>query len=71
MSGYKTHIAIALIVFVFVMLSAIGASAKAYVTETGDKFHCYGCRYLTDSCIETTVGTALLEGKKGCSVCFK
>lgn len=30
-----------------------------YVTQTGEKYHVYGCRYLKKSCIETNLSDAV------------
>jgi hypothetical protein len=60
---------VAMIIVGCVMLSAVHASMACYVTETGDKYHTINCHYVRHSCIKTTIGTAILDGKEGCSVC--
>ena len=40
-----------------------------YRTRTGEKYHSYGCRYLSESCYEITLGEAKARGLEPCSVC--
>ena len=40
-----------------------------YVTKSGTKYHAEGCRYLSKSKIETTLGAAKEKGCTACSVC--
>jgi hypothetical protein len=40
-----------------------------YRTKTGSKYHAYGCRYLSKSCIECTLAQAKSRGLTPCSVC--
>ncbi|MCR5034352.1 MAG: hypothetical protein K6B42_02905 [Clostridia bacterium] len=40
-----------------------------YRTETGEKYHSYGCSYLSRSCIEITLSEALARGLEPCSRC--
>ena len=40
-----------------------------YVTDTGSKYHRYGCRYLKDSCIPMSLSDAKANGYTPCSVC--
>lgn len=44
------------------------ASQVVYVTNTGEKYHRAGCRYLK-STIETTLGDAVAAGYEPCKVC--
>lgn len=40
-----------------------------YVTETGAKYHCLGCQYLSKSCIDIYLSEAVGQGYTPCSVC--
>ena len=40
-----------------------------YITDTGEKYHQKGCRYLSDSCIEIKLGDAVKTGYAPCLVC--
>jgi endonuclease YncB( thermonuclease family) len=40
-----------------------------YITRTGSKYHTAGCRYLSKSCIPTTLSNAKSRGLTPCSVC--
>lgn len=40
-----------------------------YVTDTGSKYHSYGCRYLKDSCFPVSLSDAKASGYTPCSVC--
>lgn len=42
-----------------------------YVTRTGTKYHHYGCRYLSESCIEKPLADAVAQGYSPCSKCIK
>ncbi len=46
------------------------AETTVYVTNTGTKYHRYGCQYLRQSCIEKTLSEAQAEGYGACSVCW-
>jgi hypothetical protein len=39
------------------------------VTDTGSKYHRYGCRYLRESCHARTLSQAKGQGYTACSVC--
>lgn len=41
-----------------------------YITDTGTKYHKYGCQYLSQSCIEISLDNALAEGYTACSKCW-
>ncbi len=41
-----------------------------YITDTGTKYHKYGCQYLSQSCIEISLDDALAEGYTACSRCW-
>lgn len=40
-----------------------------YITETGSKYHRYGCQYLKDSCIEISLDEAKEQGYEPCKRC--
>lgn len=40
-----------------------------YITNTGSKFHAWGCRFLRQSCIKTTRTEAISHGLEPCGVC--
>lgn len=40
-----------------------------YITNTGEKYHEYGCRYLSQSCIKISYKKALSRGYDACSIC--
>lgn len=40
-----------------------------YITNTGSKYHRYGCRYLHSSCISISLSNAQNYGYSACSVC--
>lgn len=42
---------------------------NVYVTNTGAKYHSYGCRYLSQSCIPIGIDSAIAQGYTPCSVC--
>ena len=42
---------------------------SVFVTDTGAKYHEYGCRYLHSSCIEITFEKANERGYKPCRIC--
>lgn len=44
-------------------------SDTVYITETGSKFHKWGCQYLGDSAIPISRGEAIEKGYTPCSVC--
>lgn len=45
------------------------APVIVYVTNTGTKYHREGCQYLSYSCIEMELDTAIAYGYTPCSVC--
>lgn len=45
-------------------------SETVYVTETGEKYHRSGCRYLSDSKISISLSSAKSSGYTPCSVCY-
>lgn len=40
-----------------------------YITRTGEKYHRSGCRYLSQSCIQTNLNDAISDGFTPCKVC--
>ena len=44
-------------------------AVMVHITETGEKYHNAGCRYLAKSDIEVTLSTAISKGLTPCSVC--
>lgn len=45
------------------------ANTIVYVTNSGEKYHLYGCRYLSRSCNEVTLEYAVINDKTPCSIC--
>ena len=41
-----------------------------YITDTGSKYHRYGCQYLRQSCHSISLSDAEAQGYEACSVCF-
>ena len=54
--------------FAFVVAAATGDTI-VYITNTGEKYHSYGCQYLRKSCIEITLSSAVSSGYGRCSKC--
>ncbi len=50
--------------------SGYTVSQTVYVTNTGGKYHRYGCRYLHSSCIPISLANAQNSGYGACSVCW-
>lgn len=46
-----------------------GGGEIVYITQTGEKYHRAGCRYLKESCIEISMSDALAQGYEPCKVC--
>ena len=69
----KRLIALLLVVVMLCTLLPIGALADqmVYITDTGSKYHEYGCRYLSESGYAVTLDYAVRCGYKPCSVCHK
>lgn len=40
-----------------------------YITNSGDRYHSFGCRHLKESCIETTLDAAKVGGLTPCGHC--
>lgn len=47
-----------------------GYSQIVYITETGSKYHNWGCQYLSQSCIKVSLEYALDKGLTACSRCW-
>ena len=45
-------------------------SMTVYVTNTGEKYHRYGCQYLAKSCIPISLDDAKSSGYTACSRCW-
>lgn len=45
-------------------------SQTVYVTNTGSKYHRYGCQYLRQSCISISLSDAKAQGYTACSRCW-
>lgn len=41
-----------------------------YITDTGGKYHNYGCQYLSQSCHSISLSNAQAQGYSSCSRCF-
>jgi hypothetical protein len=58
---------------VILLLAALIAAAPSativYITKSGSKYHADGCRYLSKSKIEISLGDAVARGLTPCSVC--
>ena len=57
----KRLIALFLVIFMLCTLLPIGALAdqRVYITDTGIKYHKYGCRYLSESGYAVTLDYAV------------
>lgn len=44
-------------------------SLTVYITNTGEKYHRYGCRYLRKSCISISKSSAISRGYSACKIC--
>lgn len=59
-----------LFIFLFIIFfSSILYSQTVYITDTGTKYHNWGCRYLNDSKHAVTLEYAFTHGYTRCSVC--
>lgn len=58
-----------LIVFLFISCEYLDDNPTVYITETGDKYHQEGCRYLSKSKIAISLEEAKAQGYTPCSVC--
>lgn len=53
----------------FIPVYAASGNTTVYVTNTGSKYHRYGCRYLSRSCNSISLQNAVDYGYSPCSVC--
>ena len=67
----KRLIALLLVVVMLCTLLPVGAFAgqTVYITDTGNKYHSYGCKYLSESSTAVQLDYALKQGYTPCSVC--
>ena len=70
----KRFVAAFLCLLIFVVLLcpvayAASGDTVVYITRTGERYHDAGCRYLSKSCIETTLQAAVNGGYTPCKVC--
>lgn len=49
--------------------SVTGSTRMVYITNTGEKYHAAGCRYLSQSKIAIQQKSAIAQGCGPCSVC--
>ncbi len=55
---------------VFSLLSGVvSADTTVYITKTGSKYHNWGCKYLSASCISISLSSAKSRGYTPCDVC--
>ena len=47
----------------------VNADTTVYITETGQKYHNDGCKYLSDSKIAISLSRAISAGYEPCSIC--
>lgn len=52
----------------YVSKAVVNSNPTVYITDSGDKYHSYGCRYLKSS-HAVTLSEAKARGKTRCSVC--
>lgn len=62
---------VTLLVFYLLAFAAAAASGDTivYITNTGEKYHSYGCQYLRKSSISITLSSAVSSGYGRCSRC--
>lgn len=58
-----------LCVLLIIQVSAASGYTIVYVTNTGEKYHSYGCQYLRKSCISISLSSAVSSGYTRCSKC--
>lgn len=58
-----------LCVLLIIQVSAASGDTIVYVTNTGEKYHSYGCQYLRKSCISISLSSAVASGYTRCSKC--
>lgn len=65
----KTVVLIILCTLLFSFVSAASGTTTVYITDTGEKYHSYGCQYLRKSCISISLSDAVARGYTRCSKC--
>ena len=60
---------LAFVVLLCPVAYAASGDTTVYITRSGERYHDAGCRYLSKSCIETTLQTAVDGGYTPCKVC--
>lgn len=58
-----------LIILLLFQVSAASGDTTVYVTNTGEKYHSYGCQYLRKSCNSISLSNAVSAGYTRCSKC--
>lgn len=58
-----------LIILLLFQVSAASGDTTVYVTNTGEKYHSYGCQYLRQSCNSISLSNAVSAGYTRCSRC--
>ena len=58
-----------LIVFLLILASTWLIAQTVYITNTGEKYHSSGCRYLSKSKNSISLSDALNQGYEACKVC--
>lgn len=58
-----------LIILLLFQVSAASGDTTVYVTNTGEKYHSYGCQYLRQSCNSISLSNAVSAGYTRCSKC--
>ena len=67
--AYKLLALILVVVFFALQISAASGDTTVYVTNTGEKYHTYGCQYLRKSCNPISLENAVYYGYTRCSRC--
>lgn len=65
----KRGIAFVILLLLATAILAAPASTTVYVTQSGEKYHADGCRYLSKSKIAISLGDAVAQGYDPCKVC--
>lgn len=67
--AYKLLALILVVVFFALQISAASGDTTVYVTNTGEKYHTYGCQYLRKSRNPISLENAVYYGYTRCSKC--
>lgn len=65
----RRNILVAIVLCVLLTAVVASAAVTVYITETGNKYHTSGCRYLSKSKIAITLDEAKARGYTPCGVC--